>query len=381
MQLKEEFVLRAKEPGACMAQLCREFGISRQNGYKWLKRFEKEGIEGLRERSRRPLSSPVATSGEMVLKVIELRGRYGWGPKKLRDVLLRRFKQDVPRQRTIARILARAGAVKKRRRAVAQAARPADAPAPKVEASNDLWTVDFKGWWRARNGERCEPLTIRDAFSRYFLSMALLRKTNTREVRSVFERLFERYGLPTAILSDNGSPFACTRALWGLTELSAWWISLGIQVLHSRPGCPQDNGAHERLHVDVRWGLQEPGADTLEAQQRACDLWRHEFNHVRPHEALNMRTPAEVYRPSQRRPASIAAASYPAAAVLRPVLANGHIWLGSRQIFVSRALRKHTIALLIDAEGTRAKVMFHHLAIDNFDLARGSPLSPMSGRR
>lgn len=379
MKLREEFVLLALEPGACMAKLCRQFGISRQNGYKWLRRYREEGLEGLRDQSRRPRGSSLQVSGEVVLRVLELRQKRGCGPKTLHALLRRRLEkgQVVPSERTIARIIARGGYVKKRRRLTPPPGRVTAAPRPIVETINDLWTVDFKGWWRAQNGERCEPLTVRDAHSRYVLAMALLPNTKTAAVRSEFERLFERYGIPRAILSDNGSPFACTTAPAGLTELSAWWISLGIQVIRARPGCPQDNGAHERFHLDVV-PLQNAPALSRLAQQALCDQWRRDFNHVRPHQALAMKTPAQVYRPArQRRTPKVVRHDYPAGAVMRRVLTNGHFWWHSRYFFLSRALRGHSVALVRTPGQALATILFHHLSLGRLDLENGRKVEPI----
>jgi putative transposase len=382
VNLREEFVLQALEPGACMAKLCRKFGISRQNGYKWVERFRQEGSEGLRDRSRRPHGSPIQVSGELVLQVLELRHRDGWGPKKLARLLKQRLRKvrgaRPPSERTIARILKRAALTKKRKRLVVPPGVVTGAPAPTVETPNDLWTVDFKGWWLAHNGERCEPLTLRDAFSRFVLAAALLESTRTATVKPVFERLFAKYGMPKAILSDNGSPFGCTSAPWGLSELSAWWVSLGIEVLHSRPGCPQDNGGHERVHVEMLQ-LQEESAPTRQAQQLLCDEWRNKFNHRRPHEALAMKTPAEVYRPKQKRrsPPTIRY-HFPAGTPMRRVMANGHFWWRSRSFFLSRALRGHDVALVTEPGATRAKLMFRHLPLGYLDLLSGTKVEPLS---
>jgi transposase InsO family protein len=177
---------------------------------------------------------------------------------------------------------------------------PVTKPTVSVQQPNDLWTADFKGWWRSRDGARCEPLTVRDAHSRDVLTARLLKRTRTKEVREVFEELFQRHGLPMAIQTDNGPPFASPIGLCGLTQLSAWWLSLGIEVIRSRPGCPQDDGGHERMHVDMSIDLQTNAAPTVAEQQAAVDAWVHQFNHVRPHQALGLRTPAEVYRPSER---------------------------------------------------------------------------------
>jgi putative transposase len=380
MRLREEFVLLALEPGACIAKLCRRCGISRQNGYKWLRRYREDGVEGLRDRSRRPRGSSLQVSGEMVLQVLELRQKRGWGPKALHELLRRRLRrsQPVPSARTIARIIARGGYVKKRQRLAVPVGRATEAPRPKVESIDDLWTVDFKGWWRAQNGERCEPLTVRDAHSRFVLAMALLPSTATAAVRPEFERLFEKYGVPRAILSDNGSPFACTTAPGGLTQLSAWWVSLGIQVFHSRPGCPQDNGAHERFHLDVV-PLQNAPAMTRQTQQVLCDEWRQEFNHVRPHQALAMKTPAQVYRPrNNRRPARLVRYDYPAGAVMRRVVTNGHFWWQGRSFFLSRALRGHSVALVRFPDQQSTTIMFRHMALGQIDLENGRKVEPIS---
>ena len=366
-----------------MAKVCRQYGISRQNGYKWVRRYREDGIDGLLDQSRRPLGSRVQASGEVVLQVLELRQKRGWGPKKLEELLRRKLRREgqgaaVPSVRTIARIIARAGFVKKRKRLTLPAGRATEAPAAHVEAPNDLWTVDFKGWWRAQDGERCEPLTVRDAHSRYVLRAALLGSTATAVVRPEFQRLFERYGLPKAILSDNGSPFACTTAPCGLSELSAWWVSLGIEVIHSRPGCPQDNGGHERVHFDML-NLERESAPSRQAQQVLCDHWQREFNHVRPHEALAMKTPAQVYRPKARRPIpKLVTHAYPKGAVLRKVLTNGHFWWNGRSLFLSRSVRGHSIALVCPPGQRLATIMFHHMALGQLDLEGRAKVQPLS---
>jgi len=380
VKLKEEFVLKALEPGRCMKALCLEYGVSRQTGYKWVERFKAQGLPGLEEQSRRPHGSPIATSGEVVLQVLELRRKYGWGPKKLQKLLGKRLKaQEVPSRRTIARILDRAGEAKKRRQRPPRVAAAEGAPRPEVKGPNDLWTVDFKGWWRAKNRERCEPLTVRDAHSRFVLGTVILASPKVEPVREVFERLFEQYGVPRAILSDNGNPFACTRALAELTELSAWWVSLGIEVLHSRRGCPQDNGAHERMHADML-PLEAQSAAGREAQQVACDRWRHELNHIRPHESLQMKTPAELYQPEGRRRqkqrASVMTTSYPEGAIFRRVVRTGCFSWQGRPIFVSRALRGHTVAVICGEDGW-GKVMFYRLVLGRFAIEGGCRVEPI----
>ncbi len=384
VKLREEFVLKVMEPGACKAKVCREHGVTRQTGYKWLRRYLAEGIAGLADQSRRPRSARLQVSGEVVLQVLALRDKHGWGPKKLRELLKKQLRapDKVPSRRTIARILDRADRTRKRRPRALSISRPEGAPNPMVEGCNDLWTVDFKGWWLAANRERCEPLTIRDAFSRFVLQAALLGSTRTEPVRQEFERLFRKYGLPRAIQSDNGSPFGSTRALCGLTQLAAWWVSLGIQMLYSRPAHPQDNGGHERVHLDML-GLQERSAPTRQHQQVLCDAWRQEFNHVRPHEALEMKTPAEVYVPSPRKMgrAKVVERRYPPGTELVRVYGNGLFRRkgSSRFYAASRALKGHKIALVPTAAGgTLLMVWFFELLLGELDPAKGTKVEPVT---
>jgi putative transposase len=381
VKLREQFVLNALEPNANISELCREYGISRQNGYKWLQRFRAEGVEGLKDRSRRPKTLPESTSAELVLQVLELRASHPWwGPKKLHDVLSKRMgATPTPSRRTLARILKRTGAIQHRRlRRSPRPGTPKFAPDPPVTAPNDLWTADFKGWWRTHDGARCEPLSVRDVFSRFVLALRALPGTKDASARSEFELLFQRYGMPNAILTDNGTPFACTRAPGGLTALSAWWTSLGIKVYHSRPGHPQDNGGHERLHLDIRFELEDQSAASVEQQQALCDQWRHEFNHVRPHEALEMKRPAEVYHPSTRRRVQIQPVVYPPGSELRRVVRHGGISWSGRSVHVSRALRDQTVAVLPCEESGRARVLFYDLVLGEFDLHFGQRVQPLT---
>lgn len=324
MGLKIEFVERV-EKGEKIAPLSREYGVTRTTGHKWWKRYKEGGHGALEEQSRRPKTAPLATGEELVMAVIEQREAHPrWGPRKLELLLRRRFGDQTPSERTIARILRRAHKIRERRRR-----RPLSVveKAPKVHAQqpNDVWTIDFKGWWRALDGMRCEPLTVRDGASRYVLA-AVITAAREQAVRKVFEQLFRRHGLPKAIQCDNGTPFICVRARCGLSRLSAWWISLGIKVIRSRPGCPQDNAGHERMHVDMAGDVQARPAADRAAQQRALDRWRQEFNHVRPHESLAGKTPAEVYKVTEkRRPKPYA---YPRHFVVRKVRPNGYVNFG-----------------------------------------------------
>jgi putative transposase len=323
MGLKIEFVERAAA-GEKVAALCREFGISRTAGHKWIKRFKERGHAGLEEESRRPRSAPLATAEDIVMATIETREAHPrWGPRKLYGLLARRLGEQTPSVRTIARILKRANKVRERRKR-APISVIEQVPRLSAEAPNDVWTVDFKGWWRVLDGSRCEPLTVRDAASRYLLAV-VATAANGQAVRAVFEQLFRRHGVPKAIQCDNGAPFISVQSRVGLSALSAWWVTLGIRVVRSRPGCPQDNGAHERMHADVSAEVQESPAETLAEQQRVLDKWRQEFNHVRPHDALGGKTPAEVYKVVERRRPVAKSYGYPKGFFVRRVTADGTI--------------------------------------------------------
>jgi transposase InsO family protein len=367
VDLKKEFVLAALAPGANVAQLCRQYGISRNNGYKWIRRFEADGEVGLEERSRRPKNIS-STDGETVVRLIELRRRYPWGAKKLRKLLSAEIHKGLPSVKTVARILDRVGEprVRKRNRRLRVVAREHEPLA--VNAPNDVWTVDFKGWWRTRDGKRFEPLTVRDAFSRYVLCLQMLGSTRADVVKPAFERLFQSCGLPAVIRVDNGSPFACTSAPAGLSQLSAWWTALGIRVSFSRPAHPQDNGAHERMHADVAAELECDPAASREVQQRAADRWRQIFNEIRPHEALQMKTPANLYSRSPRRFRGIRSPVYPPTFAVRQVTRTGCVHYLNRTVFVSQSVAGHEVGVQKSRHGKLA-VRFYGLSLGLFDLA------------
>ena len=367
MSQKLEFVERATQAGAKLAPLCREFGISRQTGTKWVQRFKQEGYAGLEERSRRPRSSPLTSAEELVMAVLEQRDRHpSWGAKKLRDLLAKRFGDATPSMATIARILRRAGVVRARRRrkplsVVDQAPRVA------ADAPNDVWTMDFKGWWRTNDESRCEPFTVRDAFSRYVLAITLLPTTAGQHVRSELERLFKKHGLPKAFQCDNGSPFISTRARGGFTVLSVWLTSLGIRILRSRPGHPQDNGGHERMHRDLAQEVQRWPSEDLRAQQRELDRWMQEFNHVRPHDALSGKTPSDLYKLSDRKLRAPRPFAYPTTFTVRKVGGTGHINWHGEHCYVGQAFRGQHVGLEPQG-GLRWRLWFRHVDLDLVEL-------------
>lgn len=367
MSQKLEFVERAMKQGARMTVLCREYGISRETGYKWLERFKREGPDGLEERSRRPRVSPVATAEDVVAEILALRERYPRrGPKKLVPQLRAKLGDATPSVATVSRVLKRFGMVRRKSRFGRIVSISDRKPDVRAAAPNELWTVDFKGWWCSTDGERCEPLTVRDAFSRFVLAVRVMASTSMPEVRRVFEALFKKHGIPAAIQVDNGVPFINTQARGGLTQLSAWWLSLGIRVVRSRPGCPQDNGGHERMHRDMKADLQAYPAGSRIAEQRACDRWRLEFNRVRPHEALGGKTPGDLYRPSNRRAAKTKFL-YPPDWIVRTVREHGAIHVGGIQLNAGVALSRQRVALEPLA-GTRYRMWFRDVDLGPVDV-------------
>jgi transposase InsO family protein len=370
MDQRRELVLAAASPGANLSKLCKQFGISRTNGHKWLRRYRKEGLAGLEDKSRRPLRV-TGTDGETVLQLIELRRQYpDWGAKKLQVLLVRKGHTPVPSTKTIARILDRAQEPrvrKVRRRRLRLVSRDFEALAAKE--SNDVWTVDFKGWWRTMDGRRFEPLTVRDAFSRYVLCLEMLGTMKATAVKPVFERLFQAHGLPRVIRVDNGAPFACTSAPAGLSRLSAWWTSVGIRVSFGRPAHPQDNGAHERMHADVAAELEAEPASTQKHQQQAADKWRREFNEVRPHEALEMRTPSQLYKRSPRHYRGIRQATYSPGYAIRRVNAVGAVYYAGRCVFISASVAGHDVAIRRTNKRGGIRVRFYDIDLGTFDLA------------
>jgi putative transposase len=364
MSLKIEFVERVAA-GEKIAPLCREFSISRQAGHKWWKRYKEQGYAGLEEQSRRPKSSPLATAEELVIGTLGARDAHPrWGPRKLYVLLRRRFGDETPAVRTIARILKRANRVRERRKRAPMSVIE-QAPTVKASAPNDVWTVDFKGWWRVLDGTRCEPLTVRDGHSRFVLAL-VASPTTTAAVRAIFEQLFRRHGVPKAIQCDNGPPFISVRSRAGLSALSAWWVSLGIRVVRSRPGCPQDNGGHERMHADVCAEVQSDPAETIAAQQRVLDRWRQDFNHVRPHEALAGKTPAEVYKVTERRRAIAKAFDYPKRLYVARVSRNGLVRFRHDDCVVGKAFAGLDIGIeVIDAR--RLRFWLHDLDLGQFE--------------
>ncbi len=335
-------VLGAQES---MSELCERFGVSRKTGYKWLLRYEERGAQGLHELSRAPHRVPWAVSTAQAEAIVAVRAAHpSWGPKKLRARLAHHApEQNWPAPSTIGELLRRQGltrARKRRRRAV-----PNPGPLSAALAANDVWCIDFKGWFRTADGARCDPLTVSDGFSRYLLCAQALARPDYAHCREQLERVFREYGLPRIIRSDNGAPFASMGA-GGLSRLGVWWVKLGIIPERIEAGKPEQNGRHERMHKTLKAETVAPAALNLEQQQARFDRFRAEFNHERPHEALGQRPPATHYAASPRAyPARLEDPHYPADYVVRRVRSKGEIKWENELIFVSEPLIGQTVGI------------------------------------
>lgn len=355
-------VLAAEEN---MTVLCEEFGISRRVGYKWLQRYRALGPAGLQERKPGPRRVPWAITQAQADAIIGLRQQHpSWGPKKLRAKLLARApEQHWPALSTIGDLLQREGLSQRRRRR--RRATPTLTDLPIALAPNDVWCIDFKGWFRTGDGVRCYPLTVTDAFSRYILCCQVT-SPDYQGCRPKFDRLFREFQLPRVILSDNGPPFA-SLAVAGLSQLAVEWIKLGITPVHIDPGKPQQNGRHERMHRTLKAETARPPAAHARAQQRRFDHFRAEFNHERPHEALGQTVPASFYMPSPRPyPAHLEDPIYPAEFELRRVRSNGQIKWQGEKIFIAGPLVGEVIGLCENDDGN-AEAYFGPIHLGTID--------------
>ena len=338
MEERMRFVLEASAEDCVMSELCARFGVSRTTGYTWLDRYRAEGIDGLKDRARAPLQHGRSRPRELVQQVLALRERYPtWGSKKLRKKLGASFEaEDLPARSTIDEWLRKEGLTHARRRR--RRTPPYEQPFAAVAAPNDVWCMDFKGWFRTGDGKRCDPFTLSDAFSRYLLCCDMVAHPDHDHVRPTLDAAFCEFGLPKAVRSDNGPPFA-SPAVGGLSHLSVWLIKLGITCERIDPGKPQQNGRHERMHGTLQRDTANPPAATLAEQQRSFDRFREEFNVDRPHEALDFKTPASLYQASPRSyPCALREPAYGDDCAVRRVRSNGEIKWGGEMIFVSQVL-------------------------------------------
>ena len=377
MEQKLRFVFEYERGEHSVTELCQQHGISRETGYVWLRRYRAYGLAGLVPRSRAAQRRPNQTPEDIERVVLELRQAHmRWGPRKLKRVLERDEPARVwPSVSTIGALLKREGLVVAQRKRNRTA--PYSEPLAHANESNRVWCADFKGWFRTGDGRRIDPLTISDAYSRYLLRCQNVEKTDTPRVQAIFEAAFREHGMPEAIRTDNGPPFASS-AVAGLSRLAVWWIKLGIVPERIAAGHPEQNGRHERLHRTLKQEAAQPPAANRRKQQQALEEFRREYNEVRPHEALEMRTPASVYEPSARAfPARVPEPEYPETMVVRSVRQHGHFRWGKdkHDVFLSEVLWGERIGLLPE-DDRWFTIYFAEFPIARFDsrLLRVTPL-------
>jgi putative transposase len=380
MDERTKFVADWLSKEASLAELCRWYGVSRKTGYKFIDRYQAEGPAGLEDKSRAPHHHPNAIDEDREAAILSLRGEHpSWGAKKLKEWLERHRRQEQwPARSTIAEMLDRHGLVRRRklrRRGALQLS-----PLARAESANQVWGIDFKGWFRTGDGQRCDPFTVSDLASRYVLRLQALDRPDGKHVWPILEATFREVGLPEAIRSDNGPPFASTAAAGGLSWLSVQLIKAGVKPERIKPGRPDQNGRHERMHRTLKEETAKPPAANRRAQQSRFDDFRLVFNEERPHEALDLDTPAEHYQPSPRAYSGrLREPEYAADHQVRRVRSNGEIkWLGGRT-FLSEALVGEPVGIVETDEGLHT-VYYGPIFLGRLDRAgafrHGAPQPP-----
>lgn len=399
------FVLSCLDSQDSMAALCRRFGVSRRTGYKWLARYEECGPPGLADRSRASHAHPNQVAAEVESRLLAMRAAHPtWGPRKLLAALARRCERDGeeidwPAASTVGGLLKRHGLVARRRRRRGSASAPTGGEAAAITCAapgpNRLWCADFKGWFRTGDGSRCDPLTVTDAHSRYLLRCQVVPRIGYLAARAQFEAAFREFGLPDAIRTDNGEPFAGV-GLAGLSRLAVWWIRLGIAHQRIEPGKPQQNGSHERMHGTLKRQTASPPARSLRAQQARFNAFVREYNQDRPHEGLaTMATPASAYAPSSRAyPERLPELTYPADHERRYVDDSGKFHWDGVKVFLGKALGEQVVGLrkpesgpgpeaAADGEAAACRyrvVRFGPIELGVLDVGRGRLLRPRERR-
>lgn len=344
MDERIRFVIRLQD-GESMASLCREFGISRKTGYKIIDRYEECGVDGLSDRSRKPYRYANQLPPQVESAIVAAkREKPNWGARKIRERLLRRLRTEirVPAVSTIHAVLDRHGLVSRNTRSRFRAQ---GTPLSEGAGPNDLWCVDFKGQFQLANKQYCYPLTVTDHASRYLLLCEALESTKEETALIAFERLFLERGLPKSIRSDNGVPFASPNGLFNLSKLSVWWLRLGIAIERIKPGHPQQNGRHERMHLTLKKEATRPAGANIFQQQAKFDAWVDEFNNERPHEALAMKFPSEVYEPATQLYEGIPEPSYPLHDMTVNITTCGRLCIYRKKINISTSLAGQAVGV------------------------------------
>ena len=354
--------------GEDMSSICREFGISRKTGYKIWNRYKEHGLEALTDRSRRPVRYGNQLPTQVETMIVRCRKeKPHWGARKIREMLIKRLPGEVrvPANSTIHAVLDRNGLVKtsRKRRRIKREGTPLSAGLN----PNDLWCTDYKGEFKMGNKKYCYPLTVTDHASRYLLTCEGLESTRETLAFTVFENLFKERGLPKAIRSDNGVPFASPNALFNLSKLSVWWLRLGVSFERITPGCPQQNGRHERMHLTLKKEATRPPGMNILQQQAAFDHFIDEYNNERPHEALSMKCPADIYKPADRQYHGLPELDYPLHDHTVTITACGRLCLQRKKINISTVFAGQTLGLR-EVDDSIWLVTFMHYDLGYIDL-------------
>jgi transposase InsO family protein len=361
-------LIRQWQEGESITALAEIYGVARKTVHKWIDRHAQEGTPGLQDRSRAPHSSPQKLSEETIARIIEVRQRWGWGPRKLLVKLAEAWpKLELPCASTVAEVLRARGLSHARKRRLRTP--PYGQPFADAEQANQTWCADFKGWFRTADGTRCDPLTITDAHSRYLLCCQIAAKTDRVHVEALFDAAFREYGLPEVIHTDNGAPFA-SRAPGGLSRLSLRWIRLGIVAERSRVSSPQDNGRHERMHRTLKQETLCPPARNRRRQQEAFDRFQKTYNDQRPHESLDYKTPASCYARSTRPfPRRVPEVDYDTGILVRRIPHTGHLTYKGHGIFISEIFAHQALGLRLSHE-RYYEVLYGPVVIGWLDIVR-----------
>lgn len=374
MDERLRFVARLLD-GDKMTEVCRDFGISRKTGYKLWERYQKSGVEGLTDRTRRPIRFANQLPFQVEKAILNIkREKPTWGAPKIREILARKFPDfKVPAKSTVHAVLDRHGLVARRSR---RRNRAVGTPLSKGINPNDLWCADFKGEFMLGDRRYCYPLTITDHASRYLIACEALESTKELSAITTFERVFKEYGLPRAIRTDNGVPFASPNSLFNLSRLSVWWLRLGIDIERIKPGHPEQNGRHERMHLTLKKATTKPPAPNFLQQQAKFDDFVEEFNNERPHEALNMKCPTQFYTDSSREYKGLPEVEYPMHDRTVLVTSCGRICVGKKKVHLSQVFRGQAMGLKETGDGIwLVSFMDYDLGFFDLDSKRFEPLA------
>lgn len=366
MDARRAFIREYLEGDMSFQALCESYEVSTKTGYKWRHRFMEGGYPALADMSRRPHRHSKQLTEDEICKVIKLKQSFGhFGPKKVCDLYNRSHSKEVSLS-SVERVLNKAGYIQKRKKRKISSL---EHKSMILEANqpNDIWTIDFKGHWKGKGGSKCEPFTVVDQYSRYILHCQPIAKGDTEHVKSVFIRLFKKYGLPEVIKSDNGSPFAHGLSPRGITRLSNWLMSLGILIHRIGPAKPYQNGKHERMHKDLKQLVQKGPRLTLKEYSAALDMFRREYNKQRPHEGIDMKFPAELYNKSKRKyQAPSKDIIYPDDLQIRRVTRQGQIGYSGDKYTISDTLTGYFVGIKDDEN--KAAVYFCNEHLGDLDL-------------